>query len=316
MSFPEDVKGALQLALVPPLPPLHAQFHGPVPVTADAVPAVQNPAVGAAVTATPFAEPQAPLTATDCSEALHEEFVPPLLPLHVQAQGPVPVTVVEVPAVQRFDVGAAVRAAPLAEPQTPLTAVGCSGALHEEFAPPLLPPHVQAQGPLPVTAEAVPAEQRLVFGAVVTEMPFAEPQTPLTAVGCSGALHEEIAPPLLPLHVQDQGPDPVTAEAVPEEQRFVVGAVVTETPFAEPQNPLTSEAADCSGALHEELVPPLVPSHIQDQGPLPVTDVAVPAEQRFVLGALVTATPVAEPQTPLKAVETSGAEQDAVVPPP
>jgi hypothetical protein len=164
----------------------------------------------------------------------------------------------------------------------------------------------------------VPEEQRFVVGAVVTETPFAEPQNPLTseAADCSGALHEELVPPLVPSHIQDQGPLPVTDVAVPAEQRFVLGAPVTETPFAEPQTPLTGVAADCNGALHEEFAPPLPPSHIQAQGPLPVMAVAVPAEQRFVLGALVTATPVAEPQTPLKAVETSGAEQDAVVPPP
>jgi hypothetical protein len=249
----------------------------------------------------------------DAKGALQLALPPPLLPSQAHVHGPVPLTVVTVPAVQRLVVGAVVTATPFAEPQTPLTATDCSGALHEELVPPLLPSHIQAQGPDPVTVVAAPAVQRLVVGAVVTATPFAEPQSPLTATDCSGALHEELVPPLLPSHIQAQGPDPVTVVAAPAVQRLVVGAIVTATPFAEPQTPLM--ATDCSGALHEEFVPPLLPSHIQAQGPDPVTVVAAPAVQRLVVGAVVTATPFAGPQTPLTAVEASGAEQDAVVPP-
>jgi hypothetical protein len=181
-----DPTGALQDAFAPPFDPLQAQVHGPVPLTVVAVPAVQRFPVGAVETATPFAEPQTPLTGEAlCSGALHEEFVPPLLPLHVQAQGPAPVTVVAMPAVQRPAVGAIVTATPFAEPQAPLTGVEatCSGALHEAYDPPLLPLHVQAQGPAPITVVAVPAVQRPVVGAVVAATPFAEPQAPLTVVG-------------------------------------------------------------------------------------------------------------------------------------
>jgi hypothetical protein len=178
-----DPTGALQDAFAPPFDPLQAQVHGPVPLTVVAVPAVQRFPVGAVETATPFAEPQTPLTGEAlCSGALHEEFVPPLLPLHVQAQGPAPVTVVAMPAVQRPAVGAIVTATPFAEPQTPLTAVGCSGALHEAFVPPLLPLHAQAQGPVPVKVVAVPELQRPAVGAVATVTPFAGPQDPLTSV--------------------------------------------------------------------------------------------------------------------------------------
>jgi len=53
------------------------------------------------------------------------------------------------------------------------------------------------------------------------------------------ALHEAFDPPFVPEQVQDQGPLPETTEAVPTEQRFPVGAVTYEPPFAEPQAPLT-----------------------------------------------------------------------------
>jgi hypothetical protein len=237
-------------------------------------------------------------------------LVPPLLPLHAQAQGPVPVTVVAVPALQRPAVGAVETATPFAEPQTPLTAVGCSGALHEAFVPPLLPLHVQFQGPAPVTVVAVPAVQRPVVGAVLTATPFAGPQTPLTP-DATGALQDALAPPLDPEHPQVHGPDPLTAVAVPAVQSPAVGAVVTATPFAEPQTPVTGEAR---GALHEEIAPPLLPLHIQAQGPVPVKLVAVPELQRPAVGAVATATPFAGPQNPLTTA-ASGAAQDAVVPP-
>jgi hypothetical protein len=63
---------------------------------------------------------------------------------------------------------------------------------HEAVVPPLLPAHVQLQGPMPTTYEAVPLVQRLVLGALVTLLLFAEPQTPITApvltkVVCVGA---------------------------------------------------------------------------------------------------------------------------------
>jgi hypothetical protein len=179
------------------------------------------------------------------------------------------------------------------------------GALQDAFAPPFDPLQAQDHGPVPLTVVAAPAVQRLVVGAVETATPFAEPQTPLTAVGCSGALHEAFVPPLLPLHAQAQGPAPVTVVAAPAVQRPAVGAIVTATPFAEPQAPLTGVEATCSGALHEEFDPPLLPLHAQAQGPTPVTVVAVPAVQRPVVGAVVTATPFAEPQAPLTGVEAT-----------
>lgn len=51
-------------------------------------------------------------------------FVPPLLPLQLQLQGPVPVAAVAVPVVQKLVVGAIVKAPPLLVPQAPITGVG------------------------------------------------------------------------------------------------------------------------------------------------------------------------------------------------
>jgi hypothetical protein len=57
--------------------------------------------------------------------------------------------------------------------------------------------------------------------------------------GVSGAEHEA-GDPVVPVHVQFQGPVPVTAESVPTEQRLVVGALVVATPLAEPHAPTLS----------------------------------------------------------------------------
>lgn len=44
------------------------------------------------------------------------------------------------------------------------------------------------------------------------------------------------------------------------------------------------------------LVPPLLPAELQSPGPVPETLDAVPALQRFVVGALVRVLPFADPQ--------------------
>ena len=49
--------------------------------------------------------------------------------------------------------------------------------------------------------------------------------------------------------------------------------------------------------------PPLEPEHIQSHGPVPVTAEAEPALQRFVVGAALTAAPLAEPHEPSSACE-------------
>ena len=124
------------------------------------------------------------------------------------------------------------------EPVEPLEA-DWRGAEHDAVVPPLAPAQLQFQGPLPVTADAVPALQRFVVGAVLVAAPFALPHTPFT--GCAASCAEQVAvvPPLLPAHVHVQGPLPVTADAVPELQRLAVGALVKLPPLDDPQTPLT-----------------------------------------------------------------------------
>jgi hypothetical protein len=56
-----------------------------------------------------------------------------------------------------------------------------------------------------------------------------------------------VVPPPEPAQLQNHGPVPVTAEAVPTLQRFVfVGTLVT-SPFAEPHWPLTAAVAAACG---------------------------------------------------------------------
>ena len=63
----EDARArrAEQLALVPPLEPTQVQLQGPLPLTADVVPALQRSAVGALVKSALFEESHAPSTAEE-----------------------------------------------------------------------------------------------------------------------------------------------------------------------------------------------------------------------------------------------------------
>jgi hypothetical protein len=60
---------AEQLAVVPPLEPVQLHVHGPLPLTAVAVPELQRFVVGADVNVPPFDEPHAPLTTLAVKEA-------------------------------------------------------------------------------------------------------------------------------------------------------------------------------------------------------------------------------------------------------
>jgi hypothetical protein len=127
-------------------------------------------------------------TTTTGIGALHELFVPPLLPAHVHDHGfvPPPVTTLAVPGLQRFVVGAVAVVTPLAVPQSPATGGGTTGtrAVHIGLgAPPLVPPHVHDHGPVapPDTADAGPevaVQSAHPDGTVVVVVPFAVPQTP------------------------------------------------------------------------------------------------------------------------------------------
>ena len=131
-----------------------------------------------------------PLVGWELAEQL--ALVPPFDPVQFQDQGPEPLTVVAVPALQRFEVGEEVNVAPLLLPHTPL--VGW-GALAEQlaFVPPFDPAQVQFHGPEPLTVVGFPVLQRFVVGADVKVTPLVLPQVPLTG----WMLMEKIVPALL-----------------------------------------------------------------------------------------------------------------------
>jgi hypothetical protein len=104
----------------------HDQFHGPVPLTAEAVPVLQRLVVGFEATVAPFDEPQAPFTGVGASGAEHDAVVPPLEPAHDQLHGPLPLTADAVPVLHRFVVTALLAGTPFALPQAPLTGDGAS----------------------------------------------------------------------------------------------------------------------------------------------------------------------------------------------
>ena len=109
------------MAVVPPFDPAQLQLHGPLPLTVEAEPAVHRPLVGAVLTATPFAGPHAPFTGVAASCAEQVAVAPPSLPAQLHDQGPVPLTVDAVPALQRLAAGALAKLPPFAEPHCPLT---------------------------------------------------------------------------------------------------------------------------------------------------------------------------------------------------
>ena len=112
--------------------------------------------------------------------------VPPFDPAQVQFQGPVPLSELAVPALQRLVAGAEGNVPPLAEPHVPLT--GAAVILAEQLAvvPPFAPWQLQVHGPEPATALAVPALQRLLVGAELNVPPLAEPHWPLMTWGPKG----------------------------------------------------------------------------------------------------------------------------------
>ena len=59
---PVDASLSEHEAVLPPLLPAQLHDHGPLPLTVEAVPAVQRLAVGAVLTVAPFEQPHAPFT--------------------------------------------------------------------------------------------------------------------------------------------------------------------------------------------------------------------------------------------------------------
>jgi len=234
--------------------------------------------------------------------AEHDAVVPPLAPTQVQFQGPVPVIAVAMPELQNPVVGAEVNVWLLEEPHTPLTD---SNAEQLAVVPPLAPTQVQFHGPAPDTAVAVPELQNPVDGAEVSDRLLEEPQVPGV---CNRAEQFAVIPPPEPTHDQLHGPVPVIDDAAPLVHKLVNGTAVKPAPLAEPQTPLTGGSAE-----QLAVVPPLLPTQVQFQGPVPVTAVAVPELQNPVVGAEANDWLLEEPQEP---EFCNRAEQLAVPPPP
>lgn len=109
--------GAEQLTVVFSPEPVQLQLHGPSPMTAVSCPDLQRPDVGAALTATPFAGPHAPLTNVYTT---HCAVTPPLSPKQLQYHGPLPVMLVALPDAHNLLGGGDAESDPFAGPHSPL----------------------------------------------------------------------------------------------------------------------------------------------------------------------------------------------------
>jgi len=279
--------------------PTQLHNHGPVPVTDEALPARQRLVLGALVKLALLEVPQEPFTGVSAA-AEQLAVVPPFNPPQDQVQGPEPLTVDAVPALHKLVVGALESVVPFEVPHDPFTR---RFAEHDAVVPPPLPAQLHDHGPLPVTVEALPARQRLVVGALVKLALLDVPQAPYTGV-TAAAEQLCVVPPFCPAQDHVQGPDPLTAEAVPALHKLVVGALESVVPFEEPHDPFTRRFAE-----HDAVVPPPLPAQLHDHGPLPFTVEAVPVLQRLVVGFLVRLAPSDVPHVPVM----MGAETEKVV---
>ena len=160
---------------------------------------------------------------------------------------------------------------------------------------------VHADAPPPLTEDCVPSAHKSDTGEVVDAAPLAVPHSP-----SDGSEQAVLLPPLVPWQVQDHAdpgdPPPATTGVFElSKHRPDDGALLTGAPLvpAVPHNPN-------SGAAQVAVVPPLVPAQVQphaDPGdPPPLTLDGVPGLHKFD-GVELVAWPLAEPQTPLTAVE-------------
>jgi hypothetical protein len=175
------------------------------------VPALQRFVEGEDDTFVPLAAPHTPLTgdwlAFTATVALATGDVPPL-PVHVNVYVVVlggDTTRVPLDAFVPVQPPAAVHEVELVEDQVMVdtlpdamlvgfaenVTVGAgvcdvaTDATQVAVAPPLEPPQLHVQGPVPATDDTVPAEQRLAEGLDDTLVPFADPHTPLTGVAAT-----------------------------------------------------------------------------------------------------------------------------------
>lgn len=72
--------------------------------------------------------------------------------------------------------------------------------------------------------------------------------------------------------------------AVPVEHKLDVGLLDERRPFADPQTPLTPMAL--TGAEHDAVEPPLLPTQLQFHGPVPENTEAVPELHKPDVGVL------------------------------
>ena len=105
-----------------------------------------------------------------------------------------------------------------------------------------------------VTVVALPAEHKPVDGDVSALTPFAVPHTPSIDMF---ALQDALLPPLIPLQVHVNGPEPDTAVGDPTEQRLVDGGAYKLPLFDDPHT-----ASRRSDAEHDALVPPFDPAQV------------------------------------------------------
>ena len=94
-------------------------------------------------------------------------------------------------------------------------------ALQLAYVHPLELLQVRVRGQLPLTDEAVPAEQRFVVGAEVTVVPCALPQAPLVGVAVLLALQFTGPHPFTPLQVQSRGHVPV-GQVIPPTAQYLL----------------------------------------------------------------------------------------------
>jgi hypothetical protein len=150
------------------------------------------------------------------------------------------------------------------------------GATQLTALPPFVPEQLHVQGPLPLTALAIPAEQSPLRGIVSVVTPCAEPHSPTTGGGgIKGAVQLTVMPPFWPRQPQFHGPEPLTLVATPAEQSPSVGSAIIAAPLAEPQLPFTSGPGG-GGALGTTLdveqvpaMPPFRPEQVHVHGPSP-----------------------------------------------
>ena len=130
------------------------------------------------------------------------------------------------------------------------------------------------------------------------------PQAPLTI---NDAVQElSVVPVFAPWQLQVHGPEPLTADGVPELHKPAAGADKKSPLFDDPQAPLI-----INNAPQESVVPVFAPLQVQLHGPVPLTADGVPALQRFVVGAELRLVPLVLPHAPLT---INDAVQESVVP--